>query len=194
MTSQSHGEVRLLMRLFVLLSCCVLHGCASYVSGLPLLPANSDAAYQLGPGDSLQIAVFGEPELSGTYRVSDSGVIAMPLVGLVPVSGLNVEQLQRRLVEHLQTSAIRAPNVTVAINEYRPFFILGEVQRPGSYPYVPNMSVLTAVAIAGGFTYRAAEGQISVTRNINSRATEARAARDTRVLPGDVIYVFERHL
>lgn len=182
------------MRLSLLIFCSLLSsGCASYVSGLPML-TSTNTPYQLGPGDSVQIAVFGEADLSGTHRVSDSGMIAMPLVGLIPVVGLNVEQLQQRLVERLQSSAIRAPNVTVAVNEYRPFFILGEVQRPGSYAYVPNMTVLTAVAIAGGFTYRAAEAEISVTRNASGNSTESRAARETHVLPGDVIYVFERHL
>jgi polysaccharide biosynthesis/export protein len=82
--------------------------------------------------------------------------------------------------------------VTLSITTYRPFFILGEVKNPGSYPYVPNMTVLTAVAIAGGFTYRAAQDQISVVRE--SLGKEARGSRETRVLPGDVVNIFERHL
>lgn len=178
---------------FVIVALLFLSGCANYVSKLPAL-TSSAAPYQLGPGDSIQVAVFGEADFSGPYKVSDSGTIAMPLVGLIPVAGLNLEQLQKRLVERLESGAVRTPNVTVAIDAYRPFFILGEVQRPGSYAYVPNMTVLTAVAIAGGFTYRAAQDEISVTRNLAGKSTEAQATRDARLLPGDVVHVFERHL
>jgi polysaccharide export outer membrane protein len=174
--------------------CALMTACASTVDRLPALPSNAAAAYRLGAGDSLQVVVFGEADLSGTYRVSDSGSIAVPLVGPVPAEGLTLEQLQQRLVERLKATAVRAPSVTLSINEYRPFFILGEVKTPGSYPYVPKMTVLTAVAIAGGFTYRASEDEVSVTRHLSEKAVEARASRDATILPGDVIYVFERHL
>lgn len=172
----------------------LLSACASTVGRLPQLPDSGEIAYILGAGDVLEINVFGEPELSGTYRVSDSGLVAMPLAQAIPAQGLNLEGFRRQVVERLDTSAVKLPNVTVSISEYRPFFILGEVKNPGSYPYVPNMSVLTAVAIAGGFTYRASQNEISVTRQAGATAREWRAARDSRVLPGDVVYIFERHL
>jgi polysaccharide export outer membrane protein len=183
-----------LKRLMMMTLLITLTACASTVSKLPDLPSDGGAPYLLGAGDTLQIVVFGETDLSGTFRVSDSGAIAMPLAGVVPVAGLSIDQFQRRLAERLRANALKSPNVTVAISEYRPFFILGEVKSPGSYPYVPNMTVLTAVAIAGGFTFRASQNEISVVRQSGSRASESRAARDSRVLPGDVVNIFERHL
>jgi polysaccharide export outer membrane protein len=171
-----------------------LTACVGTVGRLPALPSEGGAPYHLGPGDMLQVVVYGEDDLSGSFRVSDSGTIAVPLIGAVPADGLTIEQLRQQLVDRLSANAVRSPNVTLSVTEYRPFFILGEVKTPGSYPYVPKMTVLTAVAIAGGFTYRAAESEISVTRNWDGKARESRAARESSILPGDVIYVFERHL
>ncbi|MEJ1961710.1 MAG: polysaccharide biosynthesis/export family protein [Gammaproteobacteria bacterium] len=168
--------------------------CMSPVRKMPALPASASDAYRLGSGDTLQLVVFGETDLSGSFRVSDSGTIAMPLVGAVAVEGATLEEVRQRLIEKLKSTAIRDPNVTLTIAEYRPFFILGEVKNPGSYPFVPHMTALTAVAIAGGFTFRASQDDISVTRDIKGTSLESRASRESRVLPGDVVYVFERHL
>jgi polysaccharide export outer membrane protein len=169
-------------------------GCASSAGRLPALPNDQGGAvYLLGAGDSLRITVFGEADLSGTFRISDNGAVVMPLVGQVSAAGLSVPELQKRLVNQLNVKAVKSPDVTIQIEEYRPFFILGEVKNPGSYPYVPEMTVLTAVAIAGGFTFRASEDEVSVTRKRNGAASEARATRASRILPGDVVYVFERH-
>ena len=171
----------------------LIAGCAGASRGLPALPNEQSAVYLLGAGDSLRITVFGEADLSGTFKIADNGTLVMPLVGQVPAQGLSVPELQKKLTGLLNVKAVRSPDVTIQVEEYRPFFILGEVKNPGSYPYVPDMTVLTAVAIAGGFTFRAAEDEVSVTRKRNGTATEARGRRDSRVLPGDVIYVFERH-
>jgi polysaccharide export outer membrane protein len=169
-------------------------GCASGTGRLPaLVNDQTTGAYLLGAGDTLRITVFGEADLSGTFKISDNGTLVMPLVGQVPAQGLSVPALQKRLVGLLNVKAVKSPDVTIQVEEYRPFFILGEVKNPGSYPYVPDMTVLTAVAIAGGFTFRASQDEVSVTRKRNGTATEARARRDARVLPGDVVYVFERH-
>jgi polysaccharide export outer membrane protein len=172
----------------------LLAGCASGTGRLPVLPNDQHGAvYLLGAGDSLRITVFGEPDLSGTFKISDNGALVMPLVGQVSAQGLSVPELQKRLVGQLNVKAVKSPDVTIQVEEYRPFFILGEVKNPGSYPYVPDMTVLTAVAIAGGFTFRASQDEVSVTRKRNGAPIEARARRDARVLPGDVVYVFERH-
>jgi polysaccharide export outer membrane protein len=168
----------------------LLTACSSTPGRLPQLASTAAVSYLLGPGDVLQITVFGDTDLTGPYRVSDSGTVAMPLVGQLRAQGLSVADFQKSLVERLNARAIKSPDVTVQINEYRPFFILGEVKNPGSYPYVPNMTVLTAVAIAGGFTFRASQNEVSITRAAQG---EARAQRDSRLLPGDVVYVFERH-
>jgi polysaccharide export outer membrane protein len=165
-------------------------GCSSTARRLPPLAATTTRAYLLGPGDVLQITVFGDTDLTGSYKISDSGAIAMSLVGQIQAQGLSLPDFQQKLVERLKARAIKAPDVAVQVTEYRPFFILGEVKNPGSYAYVPNMTVLTAVAIAGGFTFRAAEDDMSVTR---APQGEARASRSSLVQPGDVVYVFERH-
>ena len=185
--------MRLLSFSFVLLLS-LLSACSSTASRLPNLPADTATPYLLGAGDMLQIVVFGEPDLSGSVRISDTGMVAMPLIGAIPAQGLTIGQLHQQLVKRLDANAIKSPNVTVTISEYRPFFILGEVKNPGSYAYVPNMTVLTAVAIAGGFTYRASQDEISVTRQFNGKPRESRAVREARVQPGDTVYVFERHL
>jgi polysaccharide export outer membrane protein len=179
----------------LLLMCALLGiaGCANTVSKLPALPVDTSAAYRLGAGDSLKITVFGEEDLSGIYNVADNGGVVMPLVGNVPAMGLTLPELQHKLIEQLNTNVIKSPDVTIQIAAYRPFFILGEVKNPGSYPYVPDMTVLTAVAIAGGFTFRASEEEVSVTRNYAGAPREARAPRDARLMPGDVVYVSERH-
>jgi len=172
----------------------LLAGCASPSHRLPDLPSDqATGVYLLGAGDALRITVFGEPDLSGTFKIADNGTLVMPLVGQVAAQGLSVPELQKRLVTQLNVKAVKSPDVTIQIEEYRPFFILGEVKNPGSYPYVPDMTVLTAVAIAGGFTFRASEDEVSVTRRRNGAAAEARASRASRILPGDVVYVFERH-
>jgi polysaccharide export outer membrane protein len=168
----------------------LLTACSSTRGRLPPLASNTAMQYLLGPGDVLQITVFGDTDLTGSYRVSDSGTVAMSLAGQLQAQGLSVSDFQKSLVERLNARVVRSPDVTVQVNEYRPFFILGEVKNPGSYPYVPNMTVLTAVAVAGGFTFRASEKEVSVTRGAQG---EARASRDSRLLPGDVVYVFERH-
>jgi polysaccharide export outer membrane protein len=180
------------MKFGLILAFALLAGCSS-TSRLPLLPADNGAPYLLGAGDSLKINVFGDADLSGIYKVADTGGIIMPLIGIVPAAGHTVPDFQRRLTERLNAKAVKSPDVTVQIAEYRPFFILGEVKNPGSYPYIPDMTVLTAVAIAGGFTFRASDDEVSITRKHDGVAKEARARRDARILPGDVVYVFERH-
>lgn len=181
------------MRSIILLAALLSSGCASNFAKLPKLAAVPSGSYLLGPGDGLQVTVFGEADLSGPLRVNDSGAVSMPLIGPVQAAGLTVPELQRRLIELLNKKAVKSPDVTVQINEYRPFFILGEVKNPGSYAYVPDMTVLTAVAIAGGYTFRASENEVSVTRKSEGANREAQASRNSRILPGDVIYVFERH-
>ena len=186
------GLKRLLLAcsLIVLLA---LMACGGPAARLPVLANDVQSTYLLGPGDSLRVTVFGESDLSGTFKVADNGMLVMPLVGSVAAAGLSLPDFQKKLVQQLSAKAVKSPDVTLQIEEYRPFFILGEVKNPGSYPYVPDMTVLTAVAIAGGFTFRASEDEVSVTRRRNGTAVEARGRRDSRVQPGDTIYVYERH-
>jgi polysaccharide export outer membrane protein len=161
---------------------------------LPPLPPADTSEYQLGPGDRIRIITFGGEELTGEFRVNDSGDIAVPLVGTVQAAGLTSKQLEQRLEQSLtQSHLFKNPSVSVEIVAYRPIFVLGEVSKPGQYPYQPGMTVLTAVAIAGGFTYRAIEDSFSVVRTVGGKAVEGQGLRQTFVQPGDVITVYERH-
>lgn len=170
-----------------------LTGCAPGRDLPPLPPASVAAEYRLGPGDAVRLITFGEDQLTGEFRVSDGGTIALPLVGAVHAAGLTPSGLERAVAEALKRgNVLRNPSVSAEVIAYRPIFVLGEVNRPGQYPYQPGMTVVTAVAVAGGFTYRAVESYASVLRTTDGTAVEGRASRQTFVQPGDVVTVFER--
>jgi polysaccharide export outer membrane protein len=161
---------------------------------LPYLQSARPSVYQLGPDDQIRVIVYGEDQLSDDYRVSDNGTIAMPLLGTVKVAGLTPEQLSSRITSELQTrNLLKNSSVSTEIVAFRPIFVLGEVAHPGQYPYQPNMTVLTAVALAGGFTYRAVEDYAAVTRQAEGHAEEGRLRPNDYVEPRDVIRVLERH-
>src|SRR5208283_2783426 len=132
-------------------------------------PAVSEGPYTLDSGDRLRVVVFGQEGLTNSYAVDASGHIAMPLIGPVLARGATTDQLSNRIAEKLRDGFIREPHVAVEIEAYRPFFILGEVTAPGQYPFVANMSVETAVAIAGGFTPRAFRKTVMLNRTLNGR-------------------------
>jgi polysaccharide export outer membrane protein len=181
-----------------LVLCFLLGLCAAGCApghGLPELPTTAPGAYRLGPGDVVRLITFGEDSLTGEFRVSDSGTIALPLIGSVRASGLTPDTLATRVSEALlHANLLRSPSVSAEVVTYRPIFILGEVSKPGQYPYQPGMTVVTAaaVAVAGGFTYRAVQSYASVVRSQDTGAVEGTASRQTLVQPGDVITVFER--
>jgi polysaccharide export outer membrane protein len=162
-------------------------------STVPSTPADEAirAEYQLGPGDQLRITVFGETDLTGAYVVGSQGSIAYPLVGEVHAAGLTVPQFSASLQHALETY-VRQPNVSVEVANYRPFFILGEVQRPGTYPYSANLTVLNAVATAGGFTYRANEGRVFVRHAGEQVEHSYQITIATPILPGDTVRIPER--
>ena len=174
------------------LLCVVLTACSPGGS-LPDLPSVPVSAYRLGPGDVLRLITFGEESLTGEFRVSDSGTIALPLIGPMAASGSSPEQLGKRVGEALtKANLLKAPSVSVEIIAYRPIFVLGEVSKPGQYPYQPGMTVVTAAAVAGGFTYRAVDGYAAIVRTQDGVAVEGKAYRQSFVQPGDVITVLER--
>lgn len=148
-------------------------------------------AYRLGTGDRLRVTVYNEKSLSGDYEVSDQGVIAMPLIGPVNVATLTVSQAEALLTDKYNKYLVN-PRVGIEVLNYRPFFILGEVKKPGSYPYVSGMSVLSAVVLAGGFTPRADEHDISIKRASDPAAKEEKVGEDAPVLPGDILRVHQR--
>jgi polysaccharide export outer membrane protein len=157
---------------------------------LPELAANPDVSYHLGPGDSLGIKVLGADELNGQYTVQDDGTIRMLLVGAVPAAGSTPDQVQAKLEEKLKTGRyLTQPHASIVILSYRPFYILGEIAGPGGYPYVSGMKVLTAVAAAHGYTYRANQNYVIITRN----GEERRADILSPIQPDDIIRVPERY-
>ena len=156
------------------------------------MPEDQSGAYTLDSGDKLRVVVFGQDGLSSSYSVDPSGRITMPLIGAVHARGMTTAGLQQAIVAKLKNGFVREPHVAVEVDVYRPFFILGEVTLPGQYPYVPNMSVETAVAIAGGYTPRAFKRQIEISRPVNGM-TERRVVSPTYpVRPGDTVHISER--
>ena len=170
----------------------LLAACAGQTASLPPLPAAQQGAYTLGAGDRVRLQVFGQDELSQEYLVGDSGVITVPLIGAVEAEGKTVAGLEDAVAGELRNGILVDPNVTAEIVAYRPFFILGETKSPGQYPYVPRMTVLSAVSMSGGFTFRAEEDAVSITRMVDGEMTEFRADPLALVQPGDVINVHER--
>ena len=148
-------------------------------------------AYTLDSGDRLRVVVFRHDDLSGEFEVDGSGYFAMPLIGEVDAAGLSTRQLEQRIAERLRDGYLVDPQISIEILNFRPFFILGEVNQPGQYPYASGMSVINAVALAGGFTFRARENAIAVQRG-GSGAPQVVVTADTPILPGDIIRVPER--
>jgi polysaccharide biosynthesis/export protein len=181
------------VRPLVSLLLCLFAAACAPGHGLPDLPPIAPSSYRLGPSDVVRLITFGEDSLTGEFRVSDSGTIALPLIGAIPASGLSPDMLAARVGEALvKANLLRAPSVSAEVIAYRPIFVLGEVSKPGQYPYQPGMTMVTAAAVAGGFTYRAVADYASVVRTRDGIAIEAKATRQSFMQPGDVITVFER--
>jgi len=150
------------------------------------------AVYRLGSGDNLRVTVFGEDSITGDYKVEGTGMISLPLIGNVMAGGLTVQELQDSIAQHLSQGFLLNPRVSVQVMNYRPFFILGEVNRPNQYAYVEGMKVINAVAMAGGFSYRADEDSMKIIRAADPTRSKQPAEPNTYVLPGDTIEVQER--
>jgi polysaccharide biosynthesis/export protein len=160
------------------------------VAFAPVAPDNQP--YTLDAGDRLRIVVFGQDGLSNSYVVDASGHIAMPLIGTVMARGATTDELSARIADRLRQGFIKEPHVAVEIEAYRPFFILGEVTQPGQYPYVANMTVETAVAIAGGFGPRAYRRTVTLTRVVHGAQVRLTVPVGYPICPGDTINVQER--
>jgi polysaccharide biosynthesis/export protein len=154
--------------------------------------APQDEPYRLDAGDRLRIVVYGQEGLTNTYTVGAGGSITMPLIGAVHARGLTPAELAAAVTAALKKGYLREPYVAAEVESYRPFFILGEVTAPGQYPYVPNMTVESAVAIAGGFTPRAQRGDVQLTRTGEAGTQRATVPPGTVLKPGDTVVVTER--
>lgn len=161
------------------------------VSANAPLPADADTDYELGSGDKLRVLVFGEEALSGEFDVSGAGMVALPLIGQVRARGLTLSEFEDAVEAKLREGYLINPRVSVEVMNYRPFYIYGEVAEPGQYPYASGMTVLNAVAVAGGYTYRADQNEVYITRGEGDEV-EYPASQAVKVLPGDVVRVPER--
>lgn len=175
--------------------------CGSSELAQPLQYTGADAAslkagtddYRLSAGDKLRITVFGQPELTREYQIDGAGRLAFPLAGTMQARGMTPAALEAALVKKLDPDYIPDASVSVELLNFRPFYIVGEVKTPGSYQYVPGMTVLNAVAMGGGYTYRARENNFLVRRPSAEGVNQLAATPDTPLLPGDIVTVRERY-
>jgi polysaccharide export outer membrane protein len=153
--------------------------------------ATSD--YKLGPNDRTRIIVYGQPSLTGEFVLDGNGVLAFPLIGNVDARGMTPSELQTTITQRLDKDWVRNPSVSVEVSTRRPFYVVGEVQKPGSYPYVTDMNVLNAIATAGGETYRANMHDFWIKRKVNGRVVRVEANQESTLHPGDTVVVRERY-
>lgn len=184
-----------------LLTLLLLSGCGSISSTVGDFPsetaptkiANPADGYRLEPGNRVRVIVFNEANLSGDFTVDPAGNIAMPLVGNIAASGVTAKVLSTRIEDALKRdNYMQVPNVAVEVQTFRPYYVLGEVRQPGEFPYTTGMTVLSAVARAGGYDYRARQGEVVLVRPVEDGQKEYRATERTPLLPGDIVKVLER--
>ena len=158
----------------------------------PVTAETLKAEYRLGANDRIRVQVFGEDDLLTEADLDGDGSIAMKLIGRVTIDNMTATQAEAAIAEKLSKGYVHDPKVTVDVLTYRPFFMLGEVEKPGAFPFVRGMTIAKAAATAGGFSYRAAIGDVTIVRDIKGQSYELRATEESVVLPGDVIHVPER--
>lgn len=155
--------------------------------------ATAQTIYVIDSGDTVRVTVFGEPDLSGDFKIDATGRLNLALVGPVDVRNLTADQARRKIQDAYLDGYLRNPDVAVEIIAFRPFFITGEVNQPGSYDYVPGMNVLNAIALGGGMTYRGDEDDIEILRGHDASRVVIPATLATIVMPGDIVRVAERY-
>jgi len=177
--------------LIAVIAVLALAGCVRNPAVLGPVP-DPAGPYVLDSGDKLRVVVFGQDGLSNSYAVDASGKITMPLIGGVPARGLTTVELTQSVAAKLQQGYVREPHVAVEVETYRPFFVLGEVLLPGQFPFVPNLTAESAVAIAGGFSPRALRGPIELHRPVEGGISIGSVPLNFPVRPGDTLVVSER--
>ncbi|MEM0899123.1 MAG: polysaccharide biosynthesis/export family protein [Pseudomonadota bacterium] len=169
-----------------------LVACSSYAPAPQAFHEVIQQPYILDAGDVIRVTVFDQGDLTNTYAVDKSGYISFPLVGSVAARGKTSPQMEAALAQRLREGFLRDPDVSVEVATYRPVFIMGEVGASGQYTYVPGMTVQNAIAAGGGFTPRAFQRNVDVTRQINGNVLTGRVLLSDPLFPGDTIYVRER--
>lgn len=185
----------------MLLAACVMLGAAvsnpalaqqPAIGGAPVSAAAQPADYLLGPADKVRVTVYGEPSLSGEFFISGSGVMSLPLIGEIKAGGMTLGQFQMAVQAALSDGYLKDPRVNAEVLTFRPFYILGEVEKPGTYPYTSGLTVLNAVATAGGFTYRADKRTVWIKHNGETSEVKGELTPSIVVAPGDTIRIGER--
>jgi len=159
------------------------------VQQAPLPASNGPTDYQLGTGDKVRVTFYGEDDLSGEFEVDSTGFLRLPMIGQIRAAGLNAQQLEGAVTSAYGQGYLLEPRVNVEVTIYRPFFIIGEVNKPGEYPYVNGMNVLNAVALAGGYTQKAADGHVYLRKNGVTKEIRVAADQSTPIGPGDIVRV-----
>lgn len=149
-------------------------------------------AYRLESDDRVRVTVFGHQDLSGEFEVDGAGFVSLPLIQFVQAAGKTTQELEQAITAKLKPNYLKHPRVSVEVLSYRPIYIIGEVRNPGSYPYINDMKVINVVALAGGYTYRAAKKKIKIIRADDPSKRKQKASEDSVVHPGDIVEVYER--
>ncbi|PWC52985.1 polysaccharide biosynthesis/export family protein [Azospirillum sp. TSO22-1] len=197
MSREFPGRAARALLCVAMLAAALLAGCSSQQSfpteEAPMKIGNPADAYVLEPGNRVRLIVFGENNLSGDFVVDPVGNVSLPLVGNVVASGVTAKTLAKRIEDLLRKDAyLQDPKVAVEVQTFRPFYVLGEVRQPGEFPYTTGMTVLSAIAKAGGYDYRAREGEVVLVRVIEGEQKEYRAVERAPILPGDIVRVLQR--
>ncbi len=184
--------MRRTFKTFGFVSMMLVGGCAGKTYPTDLFKAQVNAPYTLAAGDRIRVIVFGQDAISNSYSVSGSGKISLPLTGEVQVGGLSTSAAERLIETRLRAGFLREPHVSVEVEAYRPFFVLGEVQASGQYPFINGITAQKAIAIAGGFTPRGYQGNVDVTRIVNGASITSTVPMTFPLKPGDTVTVEER--
>ncbi|MEQ1529933.1 MAG: polysaccharide biosynthesis/export family protein [Methylococcales bacterium] len=158
----------------------------------PLSADDKNSEYRLKAEDKIKVTVFGQPDFSGEFVVDGEGNISLPMIQNVNAGGLTLAELESAIVDKLKPDYLLNPRISIEVLNHRPFYIIGEVKNPGSYNYVPGMTVVNAVALAGGYTYRAKTSEVEITKAADATKSKHHANPDDEISPGDVIEVPER--
>ena len=159
----------------------------------PAAVATGIAPIKLAAGDKIRLTVFGEDKISGEYELDPAGYLSLPLAGTIPAAGLSKIELAQSITKSLKSNYLRDPKVTIDVVNYRPIYVLGEVQKPGEYPYRSGLNVMSAIAVAGGSTYRASNSQVMIQRFGEAGLKQYALDAGVPVMPGDVIRLPERY-
>ncbi|MCR9134934.1 MAG: polysaccharide export protein [Alphaproteobacteria bacterium] len=186
------GKVNKTIVLVLASAAVLLAGCSGYRPAPEAFHRAVIEPYRLDSGDSLRITVFEQADLTNTYAIDQAGYVAFPLIGSVSARGRTVQELENQIAVKLRKGYLRDPDVSIQVDQHRSFFIMGEVNSAGQYSYVPGMNAQNAIAIAGGYTARANQANVDITRKVNGEVMTGRVTISDPILAGDTIYVRER--